>query len=107
MLGDMQQAQQLLGLASDTSSSPVAHADDSIAAFVLQHSPDEGDLLPGIYVLGETWLQEEVLGGFRQDRQDMQPEQHVSASLSSWFDCKTVQRYIQVGKLAAPCSLVV
>lgn len=102
MLGDTQRAQQLLGLAVDKSKGRVPYPDGSIGAFVLEHSPDETDLLPGIYVLGERWLQEAVMGSFRQDSREPQGD---VANLGAWFDSRTVQAYIQVGILWRDANL--
>jgi hypothetical protein len=63
-----------------------------LALLVLQaHSPDSADLLPGLYMLSQAWLQEAVLGGFRADAFAGQ----TAADLGQWFDARQVQLYIQ------------
>lgn len=104
MLGNTQQAQDLLFMNNETSRAAQQdksdeedmQTDESIKAFVLEHSPDPSDLLPGLYVLTESWLQEAVLASFRQDTQTTQEP----VSLRAWFTAKPVQWYIQVWTVA-------
>lgn len=60
------------------------------------HSPDSSDLLPGLYVLSQAWLQEAVVGGFRPDAFEGQ----AAADLGQWFAARRVQLYIQASEAA-------
>ncbi|KAF8059215.1 ARC6 [Scenedesmus sp. PABB004] len=99
MLGDPREALRLLGLqgrpgggAAPASGAPAAgdEAADEVQAFVLAHSPDPTDLLPGLYALAQAWLQEAVLGSFRPP-----PPGAACADLGVWFDSRAVRLYAQ------------
>jgi hypothetical protein len=64
-----------------------------LLVFAQAHSPDRSDLLPGLYMLSQAWLQEAVLGGFRPDAAEGQE----AGDLGLWFAAGRVQLYIQAG----------
>lgn len=55
------------------------------------HSPDSTDLLPGLCMLSQSWLQEAIVDGFRPDAFAGQEQ----ADLGQWFDDRKVQVQIQ------------
>ncbi len=62
-----------------------------------ENSPDPLDPLPGMCALTQSWLQEAVLGSFRETA-DAAVLQKVS--LDEWFEAPWVNAYLQVG----PCN---
>lgn len=57
---------------------------------VQDHCEDPSDMLPGVYALVQTWLQEVVLSSFTETA-DQQPP-----TLQNWFDSKWVTSYLMV-----------
>ncbi|KAL3148377.1 hypothetical protein ABBQ38_013833 [Trebouxia sp. C0009 RCD-2024] len=75
-----------LGQALDTMSGP---SKAEAAAFVSNHSPDPQDLLPGLCLLTERWLERVAFLAFRQ-------VDHASnASLVDYFQDSRVETYLQ------------
>ena len=54
------------------------------------NSPSPDDLVPGAYALTQSWVQEAVMGSFRDSTAQ-------SADLAAWFASPWVQGYAQVG----------
>jgi hypothetical protein len=57
--------------------------------FLQSNSPSPDDLVPGVYALTQSWVQEAVLGSFRDSA-----DQNVD--LAAWFASPWVQGYAQV-----------
>jgi hypothetical protein len=58
-----------------------------------EHSPDASDLLPGVFALAQCWLNEAVLGSFRDD------EAQAPVELAGWFNAWHVRLCIMVSEL--------
>ncbi len=78
LLGQPEAANQILEL---------SHEYDSLA-FIREHSVDSPDLIPGLYLYTERWLQDEVFPYFR-DLADQ------TVDLKAYFADKQVQSYLE------------
>ncbi|MBV9385411.1 MAG: DUF4101 domain-containing protein [Chroococcidiopsidaceae cyanobacterium CP_BM_ER_R8_30] len=91
LLGQTQQANSALELSQEYET----------LAFIREHSQDSPDLLPGLCLYGERWLQTEVFPHFR----DLKQQQ---ASLKDYFADEQVQSYLEalppVNSLEVPPS---
>lgn len=68
------------------------------------HCADRSDLLPGMYALAQCWMQQGMLGSFRQasgavaaDQQQQQPRGELD--LAPWFDSLLVRLVILVRRV--------
>ena len=78
----------LLGQTENASQSLERSQDYGPIAFIREHSQGSPDLLPGLCLYGERWLQDEVFPHFR----DLMPQQ---ASLKDYFADHQVQSYLE------------
>ncbi|KAK9819960.1 hypothetical protein WJX72_004490 [[Myrmecia] bisecta] len=85
LLGDSEAAEEVLGLDQPGGSA----ADPSVRDFVMDHSPEADDLLPGLCVLSERWLADVAISGFRE-------MQGAQVSLNTWFENPRVKLYLKV-----------
>lgn len=64
------------------------------------HCPDSSDLLPGVYALAQCWMQQGILGSFRQQAGAVtavqQQQQPGDLDLAPWFDSLLVRLVILV-----------
>lgn len=67
------------------------------------HCADRDDLLPGVYALAQCWMQQGILGSFRQasgavaaDQQQQQQHPRGELDLAPWFDSLLVRLVILV-----------
>jgi hypothetical protein len=62
------------------------------------HCPESSDLLPGVYALTQCWMQQGILGSFRQQAGAVATEQQPPADvdLAPWFDSLLVRAVILV-----------
>ncbi|MEW5319715.1 MAG: hypothetical protein WDW38_010853 [Sanguina aurantia] len=86
LLGDTRSAVQLLGMA-EGSLYPI---DADVSAFVQEHSPEEGDLSPGVRVMSQQWLEVNCLSMFREGAAAGEKP------LDDWFSCPRVKAYLGV-----------
>lgn len=69
------------------------------------HCQDRTDLLPGVYALAQCWVQQGILGGFRQvaaavdGGQEQQQQQAGELDLAPWFDSLRVRLLILVSAM--------
>lgn len=72
------------------------------AAAQQAHCADRSDLLPGMYALAQCWMQQGILGSFRQGPEavtgDQQQQRADELDLSPWFDSLTVRLVILVSQ---------
>ncbi|KAF6257019.1 hypothetical protein COO60DRAFT_1655857 [Scenedesmus sp. NREL 46B-D3] len=94
LLGNIRQSQELVGL-SDSPAGQQAACEDIVREYVLAHSPDSTDLLPGLCMLSQSWLQEAIVDGFRPDAFAGQEQ----ADLGQWFDDRKVQALAAVNSM--------
>ncbi|HEY9884034.1 MAG TPA: DnaJ domain-containing protein, partial [Thermosynechococcaceae cyanobacterium] len=78
----------LLGQTENASQALERSQDYGPIAFIREHSQGSPDLLPGLCLYGERWLQDEVFPHFR----DLMPQQ---ASLKDYFADHQVQSYLE------------
>ncbi|XHX81161.1 MAG: IMS domain-containing protein [Stenomitos frigidus ULC029] len=78
----------LLGQTENASQALERSQDYGPIAFIREHSQGSPDLLPGLCLYGERWLQDEVFPHFR----DLMPQQ---ASLKDYFADQQVQSYLE------------
>jgi hypothetical protein len=78
----------LLGQTENASRALERSQDYGPIAFIREHSQGSPDLLPGLCLYGERWLQDEVFPHFR----DLMPQQ---ASLKDYFADQQVQSYLE------------
>lgn len=62
------------------------------------HCPDSSDLLPGVYALTQCWMQQGILGCFRQQAGAVTTDQQQApdVDLAPWFDSLVVRAVILV-----------
>lgn len=103
LLGKTDQALQQLGLTQQrqqqAGSNPTQQAAQN---YVLAHCPESSDLLPGVYALTQCWMQQGILGSFRQQAGAVATEQQQPADvdLAPWFDSLLVRAVILVFAMA-------
>jgi hypothetical protein len=76
--------------------------------FAQAHCPDSSDLLPGVYALAQCWMQQGILGPFRQQSGavslEQQPQEPGDMDLAPWFDSLLVRLVILVSMTSAVLS---
>lgn len=78
----------LLGLTDEASKALARSEEEETIAFIKEHSDDAPDLLPGLCLYGERWLQTEVFSHFR----DLAG---LKLSLTEYFADQQVQKYLE------------
>lgn len=78
----------LLGLTEEASKALAHSQEQETLAFIYEYSDDAPDLLPGLCLYGERWLQTEVFSHFR----DLVG---VELSLTEYFADEQVQKYLE------------
>lgn len=78
----------LLGKTQEANLTLQKTKEEKILNLIQQHSQDSPDLLPGLCLYGEQWLQQEVLSQFR----DLA---HCKLTLTEYFADRKVQAYLE------------
>lgn len=85
LLGDSQGAESALGL-----NAYQPKCDRQIAIFVKSNSPDRSDMLPGMCILAQRWIEDVAIASYRQRAY------HGAFNLESWFEDPAVTRQLSL-----------